>query len=150
AARARFRAEVEDLLPAFNRAFDAWAPGEEVLRIPRLHLRLRVASLDELEGALLAALRREAPPPALVPAGEPASEKRARLLAYLRSGSLPWYAAQADAAQAGAELREIALAELRAAVTGAPAACAPTETLRYYARLLQLLAADAWSRVAAE
>lgn len=150
AARARFRAEVEDLAPAFNRVFDAWAPGEEVLHIPRLELRLRVASLDDLEQALGDALRREAPPRPVVPAPAPGAEKRARLLAYLETGTLPWHAAQSDAASASAELREIALAERQAAVAAAPAAGAISATLRYYVRLLQLLPPDIWSGAAAE
>ena len=59
AVRARFRSEVEDLLPAFHRTFDAWAPGEAVVHIPRLELRLRIASLDQLAGALRDAIGRE-------------------------------------------------------------------------------------------
>ncbi|HEX8243020.1 MAG TPA: contractile injection system tape measure protein, partial [Longimicrobium sp.] len=47
AVRKRLRDEWEPvLLPAFARAFDAAAPGDAVVRIPRLEIRLRVDDGD--------------------------------------------------------------------------------------------------------
>jgi len=149
ALRARFRAEVEDLLPAFNTVFDAWAPAGEVLRIPRLDLRLRVASLDELARALVEALKREIPPRSPHAARPPSADRLATLLRYLRTGALPWHAVEAEARSVAAELRAAALAGMQAAVAGAPASGPPQETMHYYLRLLQLLPEERWREAAA-
>lgn len=154
AARARFRAEVEDLLPAFDDVFDAWAPGESVVRIPRLELKLRVASLDQLghalTEALAEALRREAPPrQAPGPPASAASDRRALLLRYLETGALDWHAAHAEAREIAALLRAVLLAELPLAVRHAPAGGASFgQAVRYYLRLLQLLPHERWRDVA--
>ena len=147
-ARARFRAEVEDLLPAFNRAFDAWTPGDEVVRIPRLELTLRIASLDDLERALGEALRRETPPRAAEPARPVAADRLATLLRYLKTGALEWHSAQCDATSAAAELRKTALAELRGAAAGIAANAALPERMQYALRLLQLIPGERWPELA--
>src|SRR3954449_9626884 len=47
--RGRLREAQEAAVPAaFARAFDAALPGDEVVRLPRLELRIRVASVDDL------------------------------------------------------------------------------------------------------
>ncbi|XXX81628.1 contractile injection system tape measure protein [Sorangium sp. So ce134] len=59
-ARRRLRDGLhEQLLPAMARAFDALAPGDEVLHVPRLELRVRVPSASALSDALPELLRRE-------------------------------------------------------------------------------------------
>ncbi|HEY6865022.1 MAG TPA: contractile injection system tape measure protein, partial [Burkholderiales bacterium] len=122
AARARLSAEAEDLLPAFGRAFDAWAPGEAVLRIPRLELSLKVRSLDEIAAKLDEALRRAAPVPAAHAEGpRPAAADALRvLLHYLGTGQLEWHAAHVEPAAAAAALRDTLLDALPAAVRAAP------------------------------
>jgi hypothetical protein len=149
AARAKFRGELEALLPAFNAAFDAWAPGETMLRIPRLELKLRVASLDELAEALGDALRREMPPLTDGPPATPAADRLRVLLRYLETGLLEWHAAQEDCAKASAALRKTALEELRSVVMRGPADEPLERVMQYYVRLLQLLPRDRWREAAA-
>ena len=149
AVRARFRSEVEDLLPAFHRAFDAWAPGEAVVHIPRLELRLRIASLDQLAGALHDAIGRELPPyPPAQPRAVVASELEL-LLGYLESGTLAWHAAQCEPADAAAQLCATLLANLKHVVQRAPVGDAALErAVAFYFRLLQLLPEEKWPELA--
>lgn len=147
AARARFRSEVEDLLPAFNRAFDAWTPGGELLRIPRLELRLRIGSLDELERALGEALLREAPRRSRAP-GRPDTVRLAVLLRYLRTGALEWHALRLEAAAVATELRATALAEQGAVIAHVSAVAVPRDRVLFITRLLQLLPEMRWSELA--
>src|SRR5262245_47821776 len=59
ALRQRLREELtQTLQPVFERVFDEIAPGSEVIRLPRLEIHARVASLDELIEALPDLLRR--------------------------------------------------------------------------------------------
>ncbi len=150
AERARFRAAVEDLLPAFARAFDAWAPGDAMLRIPRLEMSLQVRSLDELarklDEALAEALRREA---SAAPAPSPAADRLRVLLRYLETGLLEWHAAHAEPAAAAAALRETLLGALLAVVRAAPAGAAAFEAAaHYWIRMLQLLPEERWPEAA--
>jgi contractile injection system tape measure protein len=158
AARARFRAEVEDLLPAFGRAFDARAPGDAVVRIPRLDLALRVGSLDQIAGALDAALeraldealQREPPAAPRTPPPAAAADALTLLVRYLESGMLEWHAAHAEPHAIAAVLRAALLAQLSAAVRAAPpAAAAPETAMQFWARLLGLLPPERWPEVAA-
>src|SRR6185436_14450295 len=49
AVRQRLREELEGvLLAAFGKAFDQLAPGDEVIRIPRIELHLKVTSADQI------------------------------------------------------------------------------------------------------
>jgi hypothetical protein len=149
AARARFRAEVEDLLPAFGRAFDAWAPGDTVLRIPRLELSLRVRSLDELAAKLAEALRREAPAPAAPAPRAAAADALRDLLHYLATGRLEWHAAHAEPAVAAAALRETLREALPAAVRAAPSGATAFEAAaHFWIRLLELLPLERWPEAA--
>ena len=152
AARARMRVLVEDeLREAFARAFDRAAPGEAVLHIRRLELRLRVASLDGLADALAAAIDRAiALQRPSQPAREPQADRLELLLDYLESGVLAWHAAHAEPAAAAAALRATLHAELALAVRHAPSAEASFENaVRYYFRLLQLLPQRRWVEAAA-
>lgn len=152
AARARMRILVEDeLREAFSRAFDRVAPGEALLHIPRLELRLRVASLDGLADALAAAIDRaialQRPPQ---PVREPQADRLELLLDYLDSGVLAWHAAHAEPAAAASALRATLHAELALAVRHAPAGEASFErAVQYYFRLLQLLPRSRWIEAAA-
>jgi len=151
-ARVRIRAALEDELhEAFARAFDRAAPGEAVLHIPRLELRLRVASLAALPEALAAALEREImlqqPPP---PAREPQAGRLQILLGYLESGVLAWHAAHAEPAVAASALRATLHEALPLAVRRAPATEASFEqAVQYYFRLLQFLPRNRWIEAAA-
>ncbi|HZO02715.1 MAG TPA: contractile injection system tape measure protein [Burkholderiales bacterium] len=153
AARARVRVLVEDeLREAFARAFDRAAPGEAVLHIPRLELRLRVASLNGLADALAAALEREIalqrPPPETV--REPRADRLQVLLRYLESGVLAWHAAHGEPTAAVSALRDTLLESLAIAVHQAPGGEHAFEhAVQYYFRLLQLLAPGRWVEAAA-
>lgn len=119
ALRQRIRADWEEsLLPTLSEVFDEVSPGDEVVRIAKLEVTLKVRSLDELPERLPTALRLElpnrpaassgtpsgaSPPPSSVtassagPTPAPAGPM-ADLLAYLETGSLPWTLAGADQA----------------------------------------------------
>jgi hypothetical protein len=148
--RAALRGDLEDeLLPAFGRAFDEAAPGEGVVHIPRLELRLRVASPGELGAALSEALSRElrALPPA--PPRPAALDWHELLLGYLENGALAWRAAHRDPADAVAQLRAALLVALEPIVRGGSARSEPfARRVQYYFRLLQLLPVERWPEAA--
>ena len=131
-----------ELLPVFERAFDA-AAGGATLRIPRIELRLAVASRAELEellpGLIEAALAeqlRDAMLPGLAAAREAASsaDPFSTLVHYLRTGTLPWWGAGGSLAEAPAVLRRWCHEE-----RGRVAAMAGAEGETFCFRLLQLL-----------
>jgi len=148
ALRTRLRAAVEhELAPVFGRAFDAAAPGEALLHIPRLELCLRVPNFDALAGALGEALQRELP---LLPPRPPYAAAAGRLsvlLGYLDSGTLAWHAAHADQAAITPELRATLQAEL--ALVAVRRGASFERAMRYYFRLLQLLPLQRWLELAA-
>jgi hypothetical protein len=150
------------LLPAFERAFDEAIPDDRVVRLPRLELKLRVASLHELAEVLPAAIAeavgREIATVAEVGAGAarpapaphpPSPDRRdvvrpvpavedalSTLLHFLRAGTLPW-------AAAGRPVEEVRR-ELRAAAKTAPervaaAARGAADREIFWIRLLALL-----------
>jgi len=149
ALRARLRTALEHELPAaFERAFDKAAPGAEVVHIPKLELRLRVASLDALAGALAEAIARELDLQPAAPPRPAPLERRQLLLHYLEHGALAWHAAQRDAPEAAVELRATALARLEEIARLAPTG--PTSFARavqYFFRLLELVPAERWPGV---
>jgi hypothetical protein len=149
--RAGLRAGLDaSLLPVFGEAFDAAAPGEALLRIPRLELRLRVAHLGQLAGALRDALGRELAMPMPAAPRAPALEWHDLLAAYLESGTLAWHAAHAGPAEIAAQLRAALLAGLAPLVRSrAPGASAPfARRLAFFFRLLQLLPREQWREAA--
>lgn len=96
----------EVLLPELERQLNATAPQGETVRIPRLHLRLRLASPEELASQLPDAIREQLGvamrsgqtlSPSFAdevaagnqPSGAPGEEARL-LWSYLRSGFLSW------------------------------------------------------------
>ncbi|HEX6912151.1 MAG TPA: contractile injection system tape measure protein [Longimicrobium sp.] len=121
ALRQGVRAAWDDvLLPALEAAFDQAAPGEGVVRIPRLELRLRLETaadvrtelprlLREAAGVELALATRGGIPDVWTAAGgaavSPAAEGRSTLLHYLRTGGLPWSAAGGPVHDVAADLR---------------------------------------------
>jgi hypothetical protein len=145
----------EALLPAFEKVFDQEAPGEKVLRIPRIELTLRVGS-DEKAGPSWSAVIHEQLVRQLREVlrtrhgveEEPAEWKQStaqqdrfqNLLHYLSSGSLPWEAATISAVELAVDLEEICRerrSELVALLRAGPA-----PSLAFCFRLLQLLPAD--------
>lgn len=153
-ARTRLRAAVEhELAQGFERAFDRAAPGEAVVRIPRLELRLRVASLEalaeRLAEALDQALARELQSQSITKAPQAAVYRREILLEYLDSGTLAWHAAQQEPQLAAAELRAFVVENLDAIAGRGPAAGASFEqAVQFYFRLLALLPHALWVRLA--
>ncbi|HEX2211493.1 MAG TPA: contractile injection system tape measure protein [Longimicrobium sp.] len=152
ALRGELRAAWEGaLLPALEAAFDQAAPGDRVVRIPRLELRLRLGAANALAEELprlvreaaaveLAVARRGGIPSVGDTAGDgstsPAEDARATLLHYLRTGALPWSAAGgsadkvADALQAAVREAGVRLVN---AIASAP------EPRAFTFRLLQLV-----------
>lgn len=151
AARARLRSAVEhELRQAFERAFDKAAPDEAIVRIPKLELRLRVASLDALPDALAEAIEREMRLQPPTPPREAAVDRLQVLLGYLDTGTLTWHAAHAESKAVVTDLRTVLLAELQRVAQRGPAGAASFEqAVRFYFRLLELLPEDKWPQFAA-
>src|SRR5947208_513285 len=156
ALRGRLREAQEAAVPAaFAQAFDAAVPGDEVVRLPRLELRIRVASVDDLTTTLPELLARalseklgrllalQSPPRIAPERGRPMhpndpalaaavaarrSSRESRLEAlviYLTTGTLPWELAQAETSALLEQFRETVSKELAAVLAQAPDAQAP-------------------------
>lgn len=124
ALRALLRQRLEgEVLPVFQRVFDAQGTEGLQVRIPRLELRLRARDGEDLarrlpeliEQGLRQALAETLPPeraPAPAPGGRspPAEARRRALLFYLRHGRLEWPEAGLEAGAALALLRQAARA----------------------------------------
>jgi hypothetical protein len=141
AARVVLRAQLEDELPgAFERAFEQAAPGQALVRIPRLELRVRVARLEDLRVAVENAIGHEiarAPEARRVAAGASRLETLER---YLETGTLPWHAAHEEAAAAAAQLQATLLAHIDEILRRVPGAGIPrARSAEYLYRLLELL-----------
>jgi hypothetical protein len=118
AIRSQLRATLDTLmLPAFERAFDKLGVGDEVVRIPRLTLNLKIRAGEDFGNALAQALRAELdevlhemviahPSQSDVIRQTAAGNARQILLSYLAEGRLDWPAGVSDPAQAASELRE--------------------------------------------
>ncbi|HVY04703.1 MAG TPA: contractile injection system tape measure protein [Burkholderiales bacterium] len=146
--RAALRNDLDHrLLPAMSRAFDRIAPGDEIVRIPRLDLRLTVSSLDELAAQLAAGMEREL---ALHrPRPRPADlEWREILVEYLATGTLRWDAAALESDEVVSRLRALLRAELSFVLRHAPPATAIRSRATFLFRLLRLLPVEAWFEVA--
>ena len=141
AARVVLRAQLEDELPgAFERAFEQAAPGQALVRIPRLELRVRVARLEDLRVAVENAIGHEiarTPEARRVAAGASRLEILER---YLETGTLPWHAAHEEAAAAAAQLQATLLAHIDEILRRVPGAGVPrVRAAEYLYRLLDLL-----------
>ncbi|MDO9309426.1 MAG: contractile injection system tape measure protein, partial [Deltaproteobacteria bacterium] len=149
--RALLREKGADLLlPALEQGLDEAATEERVIHIPKVELHIRLGSEQELEkllpGAMLDQLRRQLrlmmtadEASSQAPPGEAVNEEYSRfeiLLHYLRSGTLPWQAADGSATDQALELSKTCreewprILELLKAVR---------EEAPFYFRLLQLL-----------
>ena len=149
--RALLREKGADLLlPALEQGLDEAATEERVIHIPKVELHIRLGSEQELEkllpGAMLDQLRRQLrlmmtadEASSQAPPGEAVKEEYSRfeiLLHYLRSGTLPWQAADGSATDQALELSKTCreqwprILELLKAVR---------EEAPFYFRLLQLL-----------
>src|SRR4051812_28871811 len=170
ALRGRLREAQEAAVPAaFARAFDAAVPGGEVVHLPRLELRIRLASVDdlatllpdllaravseELGRLLVPAARSQSPIPALpAPAAARRSGRESRLEAlviYLITGALPWELAQAEISALLEQLRETAGEELVSVLAHAPdAQVSLSQRQAFFFRLLSLLPEERWQEIA--
>jgi hypothetical protein len=146
------RAEIDGALArAFERAFDALNLGDRVLHLPRLTLSIRLQRGDDFVATLAERVEREVTellqrlifdetqqqPPRPV---SPKTSWREVLLAYLRDGTIVWYALTPQMSESLARLRESAralVAEPRA--VGGQLGTDVEERLRASFRLVQLL-----------
>lgn len=141
----------ELLLPTLQRGFDEAFQGEQVLHIPRVELKIKIAAPEELATAISGqvpdqlkkllpgcAAVGDAAGPALAREGiSPAQSSFDILLHYLQTGLLPWHATETPDRQETlkkvcCEERLRLLAHLRTA----------REQVPFYFRLLQLLAKE--------
>ncbi len=149
--RALLREKGADLLlPVLEQGLDEAATLERVIHIPKVELHIRIDSEQELEkllpGAMLDQLRRQlrlqlaaGGTTAQAPPGEVVTEENSRfeiLMQYLRSGTLPWQAADGSAEDQALQLGETCREEW-------PRILELLKTVReeapFYFRLLQLL-----------
>jgi len=149
--RALLREKGADLLlPVLEQGLDETATEERVIHIPKVELHIRIDSEQELEkllpGAMLDQLRRQlrlqlaaGGTTAQAPPGEVVTEENSRfeiLMQYLRSGTLPWQAADGSAEDQALQLGETCREEW-------PRILELLKTVReeapFYFRLLQLL-----------
>ena len=137
------------LLPAFEKSFDRIASDEEIIRIPKVELRFKVASEEKLTELLpelidqqlteqLRELFRKQPDekPAMWRQSTVGQTRFEILLHYLRTGSVDWQAASAIASNLAADLTENCRdkwPELLAIARG------ERPSAEFYFRLLQLL-----------
>lgn len=109
----------ELILPAFDQAFDETASGDRTIRIPKLELRLKISSVEQLHellpGLIRQQLREQLSDLQLESARSDAAWKETLpeqnrfeyLLHYLQTGSLPWEATGEPTAEPIAELQNI-------------------------------------------
>jgi hypothetical protein len=137
------------LLPAFEKSFDRIASDEEIIRIPKIELRLKVASEEKLTELLpelidkevteqLRELFRKQPEekPVLWRQSTVRQTRFEALLRYLRTGSVDWEAASKAAANLADHFRETCRDQLEELLAIAHAELPSAE---FYFRLLQLL-----------
>jgi len=162
ALRQRLREEWQEmLLPAFETVFDQEVPGEEMIRLPRIELRLKVGAGEDTEALWPAAIHeqlleqlREILRTHRVAQDKPTEWKQSTargnrfqsLLHYLQTGSVPWEAAGLPVTELVAELQETCRKRLPEVAALLRAERAPS--LAFCFRLLQLLPA-AQARAAA-
>lgn len=141
----------ELLLPSLQQGLDEAAQGEQVLHIPRIELKIRIAAAEELATALSSQVsdqlgkllpRRAADGEATGPALarefiSPAQSSFDILLHYLQTGMLPWHATEASDREE--TLKKICLEERLRLLAHLGTA---REQLPFYFRLLQLLAKE--------
>jgi hypothetical protein len=146
------------LLPVLEEAFDAVAQGEQIVRVPRLEVRITARAEEDLAQAVSEMARRqlrellrpiagrqEHPGPPAV-AGKESGAETTRfegLLWYLRTGSLPWHMAGAFADEAREICREHRRTLLDRLIDR-------DETFAFYFRLLEILPAEESVALAAE
>lgn len=161
ALRLRLRASWQPaLLPEFERAFDAFAPSGEVVRLSRLVLHIRVAPGEDpvaqmpelLARALAEQFRKTAEESdaartgASRATGVPLEDDLLDgLIAYLLSGVLRWHDAGAASAEIRARLGAAARRHAHDVGAALRAMAAPASAIT---RLLQLVPSEAWVELA--
>jgi hypothetical protein len=112
----------ESVLPVFEKAFDEAVDGEQIIHIPRIELRLQVTSekqltellhdliLQQIREQLQSLVRAKLQPNSQADSWHESTAQENRLdilLHYLRSGSMPWQAANGSIAETAIELTGI-------------------------------------------
>ena len=161
----RLRHDLEDvLLPALATGFDEVASGDDIVRLPKLELRVRIAGVDDVTAKLPGLLLREAAAQLRAIAGRTASpaesalscrrlsarEDRVELLTrYLETGSLPWQLTGGGETDIIADLQEAVPPWLEGAPARWPRRDWSGHELTAFAlRLLQLVPESEWVTVA--
>jgi hypothetical protein len=154
---------MDAVLPLLERAFDELAPGETVLHIRRLDLRVPLAAGETAEGSeSLAQLiraqvheqaRGDQSAPADVAAPRVrrltgADDRQQTIRAYLATGNVPWRAAHQSRAATIELLRVGAAQWWRSLLKEGPRGRSAAESFAYFARLLQLTAVADWELLA--
>lgn len=155
AARVSLRQMLDTgLLDEIGRAFDLVSNGDDVLRLPRLELVVRIAAIERLRTEVATSIQRELehqlePSRAVKPASDHHAIGRTRLtnpvtadqvVAYLASGTLPWSLATSERQSTVAHLRKAAAAYIDRILARVPAGQSDAE--HYVFRWLQLLSSD--------
>jgi hypothetical protein len=159
--RQRFTQGLETVQSALSRAFDALVPGDEIVHLPRLEIRARVRSFDELVEVLPELVQREAlallekdaatgPPPVAAPQGHTAEAPPTgnALLHYVRTGSLAWTDETWSRAKNTALFLGVSLEESRAVLGALPLPQLDETTVSTVFRLLQTLPEALWAELA--
>jgi hypothetical protein len=149
-----------DLLDVFERAFDAAGAGDAIVHLPRLELAVTVSDIDAIGAALADALARQVvwePAPRAVPrmatddrgprsATEHAPAGIDGLLAYFRTGVLPWALANLGRRATRDELVHLALTSRARVAAGIPASL--DDAVAYVFRWLQVTPSAEWTAIA--
>jgi hypothetical protein len=166
AARAQLRRLTETrLIEEIGQAFDAAAPADVVLHVPRLELSVRVPDLDSLHAVVASSLREQvgrwraaastggadgaasAPERPIEPQPAPHHACDA-LIAYLQTGVLPWSIAHLDRDATRALLAAAATANRGRLLMATPSSLAGAAAFVF--RWLQVLQESDWLAVAHE
>lgn len=158
--RRRLRDDLEaQLLPLMESVFDSFAPGDQVVHVPRLEVRIELDDVEQplherLSDALTVALNHAtaatvSSPTAtggssVVPRRSAAAVWRDVVRAYLRDGTVPWHAIDGEtAARLRASIASLDVADLKSLL----AQGGSDANDDWFRRLLQMLPETRWQDI---